>query len=206
MSQISPVMSKTKLTKMRLVNQMDKVDWEFISKLEGKAIDTAYVPEDKKGNVLKNSGVTIGTGVDLKMKNAEFLESIGVPSDIVEVLEPYFRLKGDEAKVYLENNPLVLSAVDIKILDGAVQKFELNKIKTAYEKDSKKSWNSLSANQQTVVTSVGFQYGDMEKRTPNFWEGVVNGNWNGVYKELMDFGDKHDTRRETEAKLLISKI
>ena len=199
MSQISPVMSKTKLTKMRLVNQMDKVDWEFISKLEGKAIDTAYVPSD-------NSGVTIGTGVDLKMKNAEFLESIGVPSDIVEVLEPYFRLKGDEAKAYLKDNPLVLSAVDVKILDGAVQKFELNKIKTAYEKDSNKSWNSLSANQQTVVTSVGFQYGDMEKRTPNFWEGVVNGNWNGVYNELMDFGDKHDTRRETEAKLLISKI
>tara|TARA_Y100000310_G_C20504202_1_gene725579 strand:- start:150 stop:827 length:678 start_codon:yes stop_codon:yes gene_type:complete len=207
MSQISQaVMSKTELTKTRLVNQMDKVDWEFISKLEGKAIDTAYVPEDKKGNVLKNSGVTIGTGVDLKMKNAEFLESIGVPSDIVEVLEPYFRLKGDEAKVYLENNPLVLSAVDIKILDGAVQKFELNKIKTAYEKDSGKSWNSLNTNQQTVVTSVGFQYGDMEKRTPNFWEGVVNGNWNGVYNELMDFGDKHDTRRETEAKRLISKI
>jgi hypothetical protein len=200
MSQISQaVMSKTELLKTRLVNQMDKVDWKFISKLEGEAIDTGYVPSD-------NSGVTIGTGVDLKMKNAEFLESIGVPSDIVEVLEPYFRLKGDEAKAYLKDNPLVLSAVDIKILDGAVQKFELNKIKTAYEKDSKKSWNSLSANQQTVVTSVGFQYGDMEKRTPNFWEGVVSGNWTGVYKELMDFKDDFAPRRELEAELLISKI
>ena len=200
MSQISQaVMSKTELTKTRLVNQMDKVDWEWIAKREGKAVDTGYVPSD-------NSGVTIGTGVDLKMKNAELLESIGVPSDIIEVLEPYFRLKGDEAKAYLENNPLVLSAVDIKILDGAVQKFELNKIKTAYEKDSKKSWNSLSANQQTVVTSVGFQYGDMARRTPNFWEGVVSGNWNGVYKELMDFKDDFAPRRELEAELLISKI
>ena len=191
-------MSQTQ-AKTRLVNQMDKVDWEFISKLEGEAIDTGYVPSD-------NSGVTIGTGVDLKMKNAEFLESIGVDIDIIEVLEPYFRLKGDEAKAYLKDNPLVLSAVDVKILDKAVQKFELNKIKTAYEKDSGKPWNSLSANQQTVVTSVGFQYGDMASETENFWEGVVSGNWTGVYNELMNFKDKHSTRREAEAKLLISKI
>ena len=204
---MSQVMSKIELTKTRLINQMDKVDWEWIAKREGKAVDTGYVPSD-------NSGVTIGTGVDLKMKNAELLESIGVPSDIVEVLEPYFGLKGkgrtsphvDSAEAYLADNPLVLSAVDVKILDGAVQKFELNKIKTAYEKDSGKSWNSLSANQQTVVTSVGFQYGDMARRTPNFWEGVVSGNWNGVYKELMDFKDDFAPRRELEAELLISKI
>ena len=177
----------------------DKVNWNFISELEGKAVDTAYVPSD-------NSGVTIGTGVDLKMKNAELLESIGVPNDIIEVLEPYFRLKGDEAKAYLKDNPLVLSAVDVKILDGAVQKFESNKIKTAYEKDSGNSWGSLTSNQQTVITSVGFQYGNMEKRTPNFWKGVVEGNWNGVYNELMDFGDSYSTRRKKEAKLLNSKI
>jgi len=200
-------MSKTSLTKTRLVNQMDKVDWEFISKLEGEAIDTGYVPSD-------NSGVTIGTGVDLKMKNAELLESIGVPSDIIEVLEPYFGLKGkgrtsphvDSAEAYLADNPLVLSAVDVKILDKAVQKFELNKIKTAYEKDSKKSWNSLSANQQTVITSVGFQYGNLATETPNFWEGVVSGNWTGVYKELMNFEDDFTPRRKLEAELLISKI
>ena len=69
------------LTKSRLINQMDKVNWNFISELEGKAVDTAYVPSD-------NSGVTIGAGVDLKMKNAEFLETLEVPSDIIEVLEP----------------------------------------------------------------------------------------------------------------------
>ena len=52
-------MSQTQ-AKIGIVNQMDKVDWEFISKLEGEAIDTGYVPSD-------NSGVTIGTGVDLKV-------------------------------------------------------------------------------------------------------------------------------------------
>ena len=46
----------------------------------------------------------------------------------------------------------------------------------------------------------------MKKRTPNFWKGVVEGNWNGVYNELMDFGDNHKSRRELEAELLNSKI
>ena len=172
---------------------------EIADELEGKAVDTAYVPSD-------NSGVTIGTGVDLKMKNAEFLETLKVPNDIIEVLEPYFGLKGDEAKKYIKDNPLVLSAVDIKILDEAVQKYHANKIKSVYENDSGKSWSELTSNQQTVITSVGFQYGNMKHKTPKFWNGVISNDWNSVTNELNDFGDKYSTRRKKEAKLLNSKI
>lgn len=179
--------------------QMDKVNWNFISELEGKAVDTAYVPSD-------NSGVTIGTGVDLKMKNAEFLETLGVPLDIIEVLEPYFGLRGEKAGKYLKDNPLVLSPVDVKILDEAIQKYHANKIKSDYEKDSGKSWSDLTSNQQTVITSVGFQYGNMKHKTPNFWNGVISNDWKAVTNELLDFGDNYSTRRKKEAKLLNSKI
>jgi len=178
---------------------MDKVNWNWIANKEGKAVDTAYVPSD-------NSGVTIGTGVDLKMKNAEFLETLGVPLDIIEVLEPYFGLKGNEAKTYIKDNPLVLSAVDVKILDESIQKYHANKIKSDYEKDSGKSWSELTSNQQTVITSVGFQYGNMKHKTPNFWNGVVSNDWNRVTNELNDFGDDYPTRRKSEAKLLNSKF
>ena len=186
-------------TQIGHTKQMDKVNWNFISDLEGKAVDTAYVPSD-------NSGVTIGTGVDLKMKNAEFLETLGVPLDIIEVLEPYFGLKGDEAKKYIKDNPLVLSAVDVKILDESIQKYHANKIKSDYEKDSGKSWSALTSNQQTVITSVGFQYGNMKHKTPNFWNGVISNDWKAVTDELLDFGDDYKTRRNKEAKLLNSKI
>ena len=193
---------------------MDKVNWNFISELEGKAVDTAYVPfewskrtrhkaEEKFDD---NSGVTIGTGVDLKTKNAEFLETLGVPLDIIEVLEPYFGLRGEEAGKYLKDNPLVLSPVDVKILDEAIQKYHANKIKSDYEKDSGKSWSDLTSNQQTVITSVGFQYGNMKHKTPNFWNGVISNDWTAVTNELNDFGDNYSTRRKKEAKLLNSKI
>lgn len=194
--------------------QMDKVNWNFISELEGKAVDTAYVPFEygertrhkAKEKFDDNSGVTIGTGVDLKTKNAEFLETLKVPLDIIEVLEPYFGLRGEEAGKYLKDNPLVLSPVDIKILDEAIQKYHANKIKSDYEKDSGKSWSDLTSNQQTVITSVGFQYGNMKHKTPNFWNGVISNDWKAVTNELNDFGDNYSTRRKKEAKLLNSKF
>jgi hypothetical protein len=193
---------------------MDKVNWNFISELEGKAVDTAYVPfkwskrtRHKAEEIFDdNSGVTIGTGVDLKTKNAEFLETLGVPLDIIEVLEPYFGLRGEEAGKYLKDNPLVLSAVDVKILDESIQKYHANKIKSDYEKDSGKSWSELTSNQQTVITSVGFQYGNMKHKTPNFWNGVISNDWKAVTNELNNFGDNYSTRREKEAKLLNSKF
>ena len=40
------------------------IDWDFISIMEGKAIKTGYHPS-------QNSGVTIGTGFDLKERTEE---------------------------------------------------------------------------------------------------------------------------------------
>jgi GH24 family phage-related lysozyme (muramidase) len=187
----------------------DKVDWKFISEREGEAIKKGYVVEDNEGIPYPKSGVTIGTGVDLGSKTRKFFENIGVPDHIIEVLEPYFGLKGDEAKAFLEKKPFELSPVDIKILDKAVQKFEFNRIKTAYEKDSNKSWNSLSANQQTVVTSVGFQHGDLKTKARNFWNQVLNDKWDDAIANLRDWDEtgkpsKFQKRRDLEAELLTS--
>jgi len=192
-----------------IASDTDKVDWELISEFEGKAIGKGYVVKDNEDNPYPKSGVTIGTGVDLGSKNRKFLENIGVPDHIIKVLEPYFGLKGDEAEASLIKKPFELSPVDIKILDKAVQKFEFNRIKTAYEKDSNKSWNSLSANQQTVVTSVGFQHGDLKTKAENFWNQVLNDKWDDAIANLRDWdgtgkSSKFQDRRDIEAKLLTS--
>ena len=41
------------------------INWDFISELEGKGVNQAYVPSD-------NSGVTVATGFDLKEKDATY--------------------------------------------------------------------------------------------------------------------------------------
>ena len=68
-----------------------------------------------------------------------------------------------------------------------------------------KKFTDLSAAQQTVVASVGFQYGSLN-RTPNFLSAAAEGRWTDVVKELNNFGDDFGTRRETEALYLSDRM
>ena len=171
---------------------MDKINWDLISEFEGKGIKTGYVPSD-------NSGVTIGTGVDLKEKDEEYFRSINVSEGIIEKVKPFFRLKGSEASEVAGN--LQLTDEEVLELDTAVKSNYANSIKTKYEDATGKSFSDLNSAQQTIIVSVGFQYGSFE-RTPSFWRATVSGDWKGVESELRNFGDAYATRRIREADLL----
>jgi|MDTC01.3.fsa_nt_gb hypothetical protein len=176
----------------------NKINWDFISELEGAAIKVGYVPDADSSQ----SGVTIGTGFDLGSKDEDFMTSIGVSSSITEKLKPFFKLKGVEAAKVA--NKLQLDDSEVKELDQASKNYYANKIIEKYEHDSGKSFDDLSSEQQTVITSVGFQYGSFD-RTPAFWAAVTNGDWEGVEKELRNFGDNYSKRRIKEADLLGKK-
>jgi hypothetical protein len=49
---------------------------------------------------------------------------------------------------------------------------------------------------------VAFQYGDLARRTPNFWRQVTEKKWADVIANLRNFGDHYATRRNVEADLL----
>ena len=174
------------------------IKWNFISKLEEPAIKVGYVPDAENSQ----SGVTIGTGFDLGSKDEDFMKRIGVSQNITDKLKPFFSLKGAEAEEVASN--LVLSDSEVKELDQASKNYYANKIIQKYETDSGKPFDALSSEQQTVITSVGFQYGSFD-RTPAFWAAVINGDWEGVEKELRNFGDNYFTRRDKEADLLGKK-
>ena len=70
----------------------NQIDWDFISKLEGAAVNVGYVPDVENSQ----SGVTIGTGFDLGSKNEEFANSIGLEQSLIEKLKPFFKLKGQK--------------------------------------------------------------------------------------------------------------
>ncbi len=171
---------------------MDKIDWDLISEFEGKGINTGYVPSE-------NSGVTIGTGVDLKEKNEEYFKKINVSESIIDKVKPFFTLKGAEASEVAGN--LQLDDNEVLELDTAVKANYATDIKDKYEEATGKSFTDLNSEQQTVIVSVGFQYGSFE-RTPSFWKAVVNDDWDAVETELRNFGDNYTTRRLKEADLL----
>ena len=188
----------------------NQIDWDWIAKhLEGEGFRKGYVPIDKRtGKIIGTSGVTIATGVDLGTKDRKFFEDIGVSEGIILKLEPFFQLKGEEA---LKNaKKLELSASEVKEVDTAIRKKYTNDVINAYEKDSGKNFEDLTSAQQTITASVALQHGDLKTSAPDFWDQVLNDEWDDVIANLRDWDgtgkpSQTQTRRDKEANLLEGK-
>ncbi len=187
----------------------NQIDWDWIAKLEGEGFRKGYVPIDKRtGKIVGTSGVTIATGVDLGTKDRKFFEDIGVSEGIILKLEPFFQLKGEEA---LKNaKKLELFASEVKELDTAIRKKYTNDVINAYEKDSGKNFEDLTSAQQTITASVALQHGDLKTSAPDFWDQVLNDEWDDAIANLRDWDgtgkpSQTQTRRDKEANLLEGK-
>jgi len=187
----------------------NQIDWDWIAKLEGEGFRKGYVPIDKRtGKIVGTSGVTIATGVDLGTKDRKFFEDIGVSEGIILKLEPFFQLKGEEA---LKNaKKLELFASEVKELDTAIRKKYTNDVINAYEKDSGKNFEDLTSAQQTIIASVASQHGLKRTTSYDFWDQVLNDEWDDAIANLRDWDgtgkpSQTQTRRDKEANLLEGK-
>lgn len=179
----------------------DNVDFDFIADQEGEAINTAYVPQDDEGNAEGQSGVTIGTGVDLGSKNKAYFE--GLSDDIVEKIEPYFGKKRETAQNLLAIAPLELTDAEVAELDRFVKEKELTTLKDKWNEDSDTDFDDLPTNQATAVASVYYQYGQ-QMFDHNYWDQTTSGDWNAARNNLMNYGDRYNSRRNREATYLAS--
>ena len=176
---------------------MNKIQWDFISECEGKGITVGYQPTN-------NSGVTIATGFDLKEKDDVFCRSIGISEPIIEKFKKYFGLSGSYAAKVAKN--LTLSEEEVFAVDVCSKKYySKNLIKQFNSFKPVKKFEELTSEQQTVLASVGFQYGSYS-RTPTFIKYAAHGEWDNVINELNNFGDAYETRRKKEAAFLNGKI
>ncbi|KFA87814.1 pesticin C-terminus-like muramidase [Archangium violaceum] len=186
------------------------IDWDFIAEQEGAARQDAYVP-DPEGS---QSGVTVGTGVDLGARDLADLQRLGLSEALQERLTPYLGLQQQEAVDFLEANPLQLTAEEVEELDQAVRDQAVDSLITRYNAEvtsrnaedggERVSFEELPAEMQTVIASVHFQYGTLSTETPNFFGQVVDQRWDDALGNLRDFGDDYPSRRGREADLLES--
>jgi len=80
-----------------------KVNWKKIGEWEGNALN-GYIP--KKGNqIIGNSGVTVGIGVDLGQMNQQSLDGLDIPQNLKDKLQPYLGLKRADAERKLDGDP-----------------------------------------------------------------------------------------------------
>lgn len=184
------------------------IDWSFIRELEGFRTDV-YVPQEE-GKPLDKSGPTVGSGVDLGQMSEADLDKLDISSSLKEKLKPY--LKGNYPKdrviEYVEQeNPLELSEEEAAEITESIKRREKTSVEKWYNKNNKvgQSFSDLSDREQTVITSIGFQYGSSFKGAPKFGSYILNDDWSSATEELRNFNDKYPTRRHKELNYLVGK-
>ena len=177
-----------------------KIDYKFLSDLEGGCRTDGYVPAagDSK------SGVTIATGFDLGQCSADDLNALGLPLSLNALLQPYLGKKTVDAQAALKKAPLKITPAQAADIDLRVKKNHTKEIMARYDFSAGGvKFVDLPPQAQTVIMSVSFQYGvNLAKRTPKFWKAAIKQDWDECIKILDNFGDDYPTRRRKEADLL----
>jgi hypothetical protein len=171
----------------------ENVNFDFIKDQEGFET-SGYVPKDREGNILGQSGVTIASGFDLGQRNINDLK--GLPEELIAKLSDYVGLKGEAADNAAKK--LNITKEEGEIINQFAKQKTLNKLASDWEAKTGQDFNLLPENKATAIASVAFQYGDLEKKTPNFWNQVTSNDWEGAKKNLASFGDKYGERRNRE--------
>jgi len=180
-----------------------EIDWAFIKQLEGFSLK-GYVPKDAEGGV--ESGVTIASGFDIGQRSKQDLYAISLSLPLLTKMLPYCNLKGQKAKEALKQHPLVLTNQEAEELEKKSREVFMRQIEKEYNDYSDFTFCMLDSAKQTVIMSVGFQYGSLRQRCPTFFKYVTRGMWKNAVAELKDFGDDYDKRRQQEAALLETSI
>lgn len=178
-----------------------RVDWDFIEAREGNTT-TGYVPT-ANGAPLGRSGVTVASGLDLGSHSASDIRALGLSDNLTAKLSSYAGLKGADAMAQLASAPLHISAADASDINQATHTRTLGNLVVRYDAFvGDGAFYRLPREAQTVLSSVSFQYGNLEQTTPVLWSKVINQDWSGAVRELKDFRDSYPSRRALEADLL----
>lgn len=183
----------------------NKIIWDFINAMEGFS-NRGYVPHDNQGNVMGTSGVTIGNGCDLGAIGEEGLTNLNLSDDLFQKLNKYTKYKKEDAVDFLSRFPLTLYQNECDELRIAIEMQQAEAIETMYNNASNVSFADLTAEQQTILTSVFYQYGNLPHRCPKFWQSATTQCWPCVIAILRTFGDHFGTRRNKEADLLENSL
>lgn len=190
-----------------------QINFDFIKQNEGKAITKAYIPENKDGSILGQSGVTIASGFDLGQQDITSISELS--KDLQDKLIPYLGAKKDKAASKLkETGGLQLTDKEVNEIDMMAKQKYSNKVKESYSKLTGKSFDELPSNLQTVIADIQFQYGTNYNRTPKF-AGIIQEiaenpsnveSYMKLENELRNFGDSYSTRRGKGADLIKDQI
>lgn len=184
---------------------MHNINWEWIAALEGKKILNAYVPS-RNGEAIGQSGVTIGTGVDLGQWSIDDIIRLGLSAALTNRIKPYLLIKGCEAIELLKSKPLTLQPSEVEELDRAIHTKIILTLINRYNRESPADFSTLPWQAQTVLASLAINLGpNLKRATATTWALAIKQDWARLARFLEKFPSKQKeltTRRKKEAYLL----
>jgi len=192
-----------------------QIDYGLIGELEGNVLE-ANVP-DPRGS---KSGVTVGTGIDLGARTREDFAGFE-NQELLDRFDQYYGLQGMEAFKYEQANPLTITQEESDALNAFIKGQTTETLRSNFEETFGMDLADLPPELQTVVASVGYQYGpsfmiddpdteEFDPKTPKFVRKLIDltedqfniNRYQSIYDELMNFQDRYPTRRKKEAAYL----
>lgn len=138
----------------------------------------------------ENSGVTIGTGIDLKHHNKQGMIKAGVPEEIAEKLSPYY---GKDDKDLLGQTPLTKE--ELEIVDSAVLKSTEDKIRKKIP-----TYDNLPQGIKNVLVMTVHQYGAKKAFKYKLFKQIKNKEWGKALNNLSTWSDITEGLGSTIAK------
>jgi len=171
-----------------------KIDYALISKFEGGQRLEGYIPM-RKGEVIGNSGVTIGTGVDVGQMSKGEICALPISETLKEKLLPFGNIVKDAAKAKLDYTPLYITKPEADELDRAVYEKILNILVYLYNRESAVKFDELPEKAQTCIASIAINMGPAFKNKDRLlWDLAVNHEWQELRIYLSDYPVKENQR------------
>ena len=171
----------------------------FLGLKEGYRLD-GYVPM-QNGQVMGQSGVTIGKGVDLGQQDAMGLAIMGVPSEIINKLRPYFGLKKAAAVSAIKSRPLTLTEEEAATLSECVANHYIHSTRDRFNRRAveRNAFEAAPKQVQAVAVSLEYQRGPAWAREHIAL--LAGGNYKSCVR-LLESDTEYVSRRKSEAALI----
>eukprot|EP01084_Bolivina_argentea_P269848 458732_1 len=190
------------------------IDYNFIICKESFSL-CGYVPLKSTGpgcgEVMGNSGVTFGVGIDLGHQSTSTLQSLGVSQTLLAQLTPFIGLTGSNAAEAICNSPLTnLDYNEVYDLSIAMMNKYAHEMETWYNAQkhtNTKSFDELPKGIRTVLTSIHFRWG-ATSQYPVFWNYILSNNFEEAIAELRAWysGGQTDRRLSEEANIMAASL
>ena len=191
---------------------------KFLDKWETRQT-VAYIPCRKRnftghnraadcGEVIGQSGVTVGTGLDLGQQGEADLRRMGLDDATISRFRPYLGKKRQDAVAALAVAPLTLSDAECDAVDNAVHDDYIRRAADLYDRNTEsRSFADQPQEAQAVIVSLFYQLGNpfpSKNHTgyPLLYGHLCHGDWQVASHELQTGFRNYANRRADEGRLL----